>query len=115
MVLSARLARPEPVVLEFHPAPRLTKRSEWVDVAVARPVPLAKLYPQLECCPGRAHELRLVDAEHIVEYLDVWQRRLPDADGSNLIGFNERNAVVFRHELLPDAGGGHPSGRAATD
>src|SRR4029077_4767540 len=103
-----------PVVLEFHSTPRLAKRPERMDVAIAGAIPIAKLYPHLEGRPGRTHEMRLVDAEPVVEYLDVRQRRLTDADRSDLIGFDERNAVILRPELVPDPGGAHPSGRPAT-
>src|SRR4029077_16682066 len=74
--LAAGLTRPEPVVLEFHSTPRLAKRPERMDVAIAGAIPIAKLYPHLEGRPGRTHEMRLVDAEPVVEYLDVRQRRL---------------------------------------
>src|SRR5882757_1717571 len=103
------------MVLKFHAAPGLAKGPEGVDVTITWPVPIAELNPQLERRTGLAHELRLVDPEHVVESLDVWQRRLPDADSPNLIGFDERNVVVLRPELMPQPGSGHPPGRAAAD
>src|SRR5271156_5640224 len=99
------------MVLKFRSAPGFTKCPERVNVAITRLIPVAKLNPQFERCPGLAHELRLVDSEHVVEDFDVRQRRLADADNSNLIGFNERNGIVFRPELTPDAGSAHPAGR----
>ncbi len=100
-------------MLKFHPAPGFAKRPEGVNVAIARAIPVAKLYPQFERCPRLAHELRLVDPEHVVEDLDVRQRGLTDADNSNLIGFNEGNGVVVRPKLTPDAGSAHPARRAS--
>jgi hypothetical protein len=85
-----------------------------VNVAVAWLIPVAKLNPQFECRAGLAHELRLVDSEHVVEGLDVRQRSLTDADSSDLIGFNKRNGVIVGPNLTPDAGGAHPAGRTAS-
>src|ERR1700681_2734016 len=101
------------MVLKFHPAPGFTKCPEWVNVAIALPVPIAKLYPQFERCPRLAHELRLVDSEHVVEDLDMRQRGLADADNADLVGFNEGNGVVFCSQLTADAGRTHPPGRTA--
>src|ERR1700726_722915 len=101
------------MVLKFHPAPRFTKRPERVNVAMARLIPVAKLYSQFERCPRLAHELRLVDPEHVVEDFDMRQRRLADADGSDLIRFDQGDRVVFCTELPPDAGRAHPPGRTA--
>src|SRR6202167_399018 len=96
------------MVLKFHPAPGFTKGPERVNVAIARLVPVAKLNPQFKSCPRLAHELRLIDTEHVVEDLDMRQRRLTDADRSDVIRFDEGNAVVFGLESTPDAGGAHP-------
>src|SRR5450631_1686078 len=103
------------MVLKFHPTPRFTKRPERVNVATPKLIPVAKLNPQLECRAGLAHELRLVDPEHVVEGLNVRQRSLTDADSSNLIGFNERNGVIVGPNLTPDAGGAHPAGCTAAN
>src|ERR1700723_283361 len=99
------------MVLKFHAAPGFTKRPERVNVAIARLVPAAKLYPQFKCCPGLAHEMRFIDTEHVVEDLDMRQRRLTDADRSDIIGFEGGNAVVCGLESPPDAGGPHPPRR----
>src|SRR5882757_1548553 len=101
------------MMLKLHSAPRFTKRTEGVYVAVAWLIPVAKLNPQFECRAGLAHELRLVDSEHVVEALDVRQRSLTDADSADVIGFNEGNGVVVGSNLTPDAGGAHPPGRTA--
>src|ERR1700704_4218993 len=103
------------MVLKFHAPPGFPKRAERVNVAITRPIPVAKLYPQFERCPRRAHELRFVDTEHVVENLDMRQRGFTDADSSNLIGFDERNAVVFCPKSTPDGGGAHPPSRAAAN
>src|ERR1700721_605827 len=99
------------MVLKFHPAPGFTKCPKRVNVAITRLIPVAKLNPQFERCPGLAHELRFVDPEHVVEDLDMRQGRLTDADGSNLVGLNERNAVLICPKLTPDGGGAHPPPR----
>src|SRR5580692_6764881 len=99
------------MMLKFHPAPGFTKRPERVNVATTRLVPVAKLYPQFKSCPGLAHEMRLIDTEHVVENLDMRQRRLTDADRSDVIGFDEGNAVVLGLESTTDAGGAHPPRR----
>src|SRR5258708_5769724 len=103
------------MVLKFHASPGFPKRPEWVNVALTWPIPVAKLYPHFERCPRRAHELRFVDPEHVVEDLDMRQGGFTDADSSNLIGFDERNAVVFCPKLTPDGSGAHPPSRAAAN
>src|SRR5882724_11818113 len=101
-VLQSRLPGPEPMVLKLHPSPRLTEGPERVNIPISGAVPAAKLDSQLECRPGLAHKVRLVDPEHVVEHFDVRERGLPDADRSNLVGFNKRNRVVLGRELVPD-------------
>src|ERR1700690_4128326 len=99
------------MVLKFHPAPGFTERPERMNVAITRLIPVAKLYPQFERCPGLAHELRLIEAEHVVEDLDMRQRRFTAPDGSDVIGFDEGNAVIFALESTPDPCGAHPPRR----
>src|ERR1700680_4770104 len=86
---------PEPMVLKFHPAPGFTKGPERMNVAITRLIPVAKLDSQFERCPGLAHEMRLIDPEHVVEDLDMRQRRLTVADRSVLIGLSQGNAVFL--------------------
>src|SRR4051794_32608629 len=100
-------------MLELHSAPGLAKRAKGMDVAIARSIPIAKLDPQLECCPGRAHELRLVDPEDVIEYFDVRQSRLANTDGPDLVRLNQRDRVVRGRKLPPDSSRTHPSSRAA--
>src|ERR1700722_7941258 len=102
------------MMLKFHSAPGFAKGAERVNVAIARLIPVAKLDPQFERCPGLAHEVRLVDPEHVVEGLDMRQGGFTDADGSDVIGFNQSNSVVFGLEPTPEAGGAHPTRRTPT-
>ena len=102
-------------MLELYASPRFAKGSEWVYVAITRSIPIAKLDPQLECCPGRAHELRLIDPEQVVEHFDVRQRRLADPDSPDLVRLNQRDSVVRSRKLPPDSSRTHPSSRAAAN
>jgi hypothetical protein len=101
------------MMLELDAAPRLAERPERMDVAIARTAPVAKLDPDFEGRAGRPHELGFVKPEHIVELFDVRKRRLANADGPDLIGFNERNIVGVSRQPMRQAGSGHPAGGAA--
>src|SRR6186713_1317626 len=101
------------MMLELHSSPGLAKGPERMNVALTRSIPIAKLDPQFEGCPGRAHELRLVDPEQVIEDFDVRQSRLANTNSADLVGLNQRDEVVRRGKLVPEAGRTHPSSRAA--
>src|SRR5258708_1282698 len=100
------------MMLELDPAPRFAEGAERVDVTIARAIPVAKLDPELERRPGGAHELRLVEAEHVIELLDMRQGGFADANDANLIRFDQYDAVKVTRKTVNQGGRGHPPGRA---
>ena len=72
--------------------------------------------PSLKVALVRSHQLGLVDADGIVEVLDVRQRRLADADDADLVGFDEaRRDSDWAAAAMTSAGRGHPAGGAAAE
>src|SRR5437868_14121656 len=103
------------MVLELDSAPRLAERSERMNVAIAGMVPVAEFDAELEGCPGGAHELGLIQAEHVVELLDVGQRRLAHADDPDFVRFDENDAVRLARQAADYGRGSHPPGGAAAE
>jgi hypothetical protein len=56
-----------------------------VHVALAQAAPVHELDAELEAALGLAHEVRFVDADHLVEALDHRDGRLADADDADLV------------------------------
>ncbi len=109
------LARPQPVLVKGHPADRLTKGAEGVDVALALASPVAKLDAQLVGRLGLAHEIGLVEAESGVEIPDVRDGRLANADDPDLGGFHQLDGHLGVGQDGAEARSGHPAGGAAAD
>src|SRR6266702_6119472 len=103
------------MMLELNPAPRLSECSERMDVAFAGPIPVAELDSDLERRARRSHELGLVKAEHVVELLDVRQSRFADADGSDLVRFDQCDAVRIFRQTADQPCGGHPAGGSSAE
>src|SRR3546814_6187271 len=80
------------VAEEIGLADRTAEGAEGVDVAVALTPPIDEFDAEFEGRLGRLHELGFVEPEEVVEILHLRQRRLADADGADLFGFDEADA-----------------------
>src|SRR5579862_3364960 len=77
--------------------------------------PVAELYADLEGGHRLAHEIGFVDAEPVVEDVDRGQRRLADADGTDLLGFDELYLGEAGLEEFLHRSRRHPAGRSPAD
>ena len=98
----------KPVMLEGHLRQRITDLAETVQIGLAALAPVDELDPQLEGSTGLGEEFILVDAQRLVEDLDLGNGRLADAHSADAVGFHETDpreiAVIFRQ-----GGSGHPA------
>src|SRR5689334_21420652 len=88
--------------------------TELVEVAVAAAAPIVKFDSELEARLGGANKVTLVDTEDFVVELQGRNGRLPHTHRSDLIGFDQGQAVRAL-EGLGHCRGGHPTRGAAPD
>src|SRR3546814_17412414 len=69
--IAARQPRPRMGMLEIGARPALAEGAEGVDITLARAAPADELDADLEARHRRAHEPGLVEAQPVVEILDV--------------------------------------------
>ena len=79
----------EPVMVELDPLHVDAVEAERVDVALADARPVDELDAELVGGVGRADEIGLVDAEQRVEQHDLRDGRFADADGADLVRFDQ--------------------------
>jgi hypothetical protein len=104
----------QPVLVEvdaLHVHAVNTERME-VDVALACPIP--EFDAELERRLRGFHEGRFVEAQHAIEAENVGDRRFADADGADLVRFDQRDRDLPRVEHARERGGRHPACRTAT-
>jgi hypothetical protein len=83
---------------------------------VGRPfeAPADELDPELERGFRAPHHLRLVEADAVVEFLDVGEGGFADSDRSDLLGFDQPDPVA-RGQLRDQPGSRHPASGSAAD
>lgn len=84
-------------------------------MAVADPAPIDEFDAELERALRRRDEIRLMDAEHLVQMLDQRHGRLADADRADRVGFDQGDLRIRGRAKSREQCGGHPPGGAATD
>jgi len=100
--------RPRPMMDEIDAAQGLAKGAEGVDIAVAGLAPVDELDAEFESGVGPPHELRLVQAETVIEILDLRQGGLADAYGTDLRRLDQDD-VAAMIEHAGQSGRGHPA------
>ncbi len=108
----ALAARLEPEVMEVRHPGSAAKRPERVHVAVAVARPIFKADTELESRSRRLDELALVHAHVLVESPAGGDRGFADADGPDIVRFDERD-VDQRADLLRKRECCDPACRAA--
>ena len=111
--LAPRRKRAQPLLVEAEAGLGATVDSERVDVARAFRAPVDEIDPELERRLGRPHHIGFVDADGIVEILDVRQGRFADPDDPDLVGFDKADPAPARREQRNQPCGRHPTGGAA--
>jgi hypothetical protein len=109
------LALAEIELVEVHALEVVAVAAERVEIAGAGRAPVDELDAELERALGRGDELVLVDAEHPVESDQRRDGRLADADGADLLGFDQRDLGDAVVEEAREGRRGHPAGGAAAD
>ncbi len=93
-------------------APDLT---ELVEIALTGRGPTRELDAELVGGVGLAKELRLVDAELLVELEDWRDRAFADTDGADRLGLDENDSATAAAEESRERCGRHPAGRSSAD
>src|SRR3546814_17445613 len=92
--IAARQPRPRMVMLEIGARPALAEGAEGVDITLARAAPADELDADLEDRHRRAHEPGLVEAQHVVEILDVRLLRSPPPDHSDRLRLDKPDYTI---------------------
>ncbi len=88
----------EPEMVKRRLADRSAGIAERVDIAAVRAFPADELDAKLVRRSRRPHELVFVDTERGIDELQLRDRGFADADGSDLVGFYERDRVALRRQ-----------------
>src|SRR5206468_11158263 len=87
--------------------------AEAVDVFLAGRAPVDELDAELEGRLALADHLQLIDASEGEKIADVGNRGFADADGADLLGFDQLDLDLA--QPLREHGSGRPAGGAAAD
>ena len=109
----AELAGAQPVMLEGDQPDVAADVAERMHVAVARLAPAVESDAELERAAGGAEKGVLIQPQRLVEQADLRDGRLADADGADLFGFDQPDAVAA-FEQAAEGRRGHPARGAAT-
>ena len=116
MVRIATIRDPaQPIADEGRPVAKFCpEQPEIMKVGVAKPSPVDEFDAQLEGGIRLPDELILVNLKLILEQANWGNRSLADADGSDLLGFDQRDGVRLRSDNFGQESGRHPAGRSTT-
>ena len=99
----------QPEVLETSAPVIVTRGAEGVEVVLPNVLPVLEIDAELEGGVRGRHELRLVDAEQVVEGVQCRDRRLAHADGADFLGLHQLDIELLAQQLAHE-GGHHPAG-----
>ena len=105
----------EPEMMEVDARHLHAEEAERVEVAMPLAAPAGELDAQLDRAVRGAQERIGVEPEVSVELQDRGHRRLADADGPDLLRFDQLDDVRLAVQRAGEGGGGHPPGAAAAD
>ena len=80
-----------------------------MDVAGSAKPPIDELDAELEGRPAASHHLGLVEADGVVEILEVRKRRLANADSPDFVGLDQVNSAELGGDQRHEPRGRHPS------
>ncbi len=112
----AEVAPLQPMMVELHSLHVDAVETEGMDVAVADAGPVHELDAQLVGRIGRADEVVLIQAQHLIEQNQLRDGRFANTDGADLLRFDEFDLEARQlSKDLRERGRGHPAGGASTD
>ncbi len=105
----------DPAVEEHRPVAGVAVSTEGMEVAAAIAVPVDEFDAELERRLGMPDQVGLVDTGQVVEPVDRRNGRFADADGADLVRFDELDIELMGDIDLGERRDGHPAGGAAAD
>src|SRR5882724_9880550 len=107
--------RAQPAVLKRNPVARKAKASEGMEISMPGLSPAPEFDTQLVGGLRLLHELSFIETDNLIEPVNGRNGGFAHSDGTDVVGFDQRDRTLPQVDGSAQRRGGHPAGRAAAD